>query len=353
LKPGVTHPATSGASLAASGRDLTVSDAPRLPILARGPDALLSVIVPVYNEAQVIGDFLGALQQFLGSLDLRWEIVVVDDGSSDGSPALALAASRSPAVRVVRLSRNFGKEAAMTAGLQIASGDAVVIMDADFQHPLETLPVFIARWREGYDMVYGVRHDPEPETLGKRLLRWAFHQFVGREDRIVLPRGAGDFRLLDRKVVDALNRFPERERMMKGLFALLGFRQIGEFFKVAPRAAGTSQFGARKLVKLAATGVTSFSALPLQIFGWAGIIVSIFAFGFAGWIIFETLFLGQTIGGFATLAAGIMIFGGLQMLSVAALGAYISRIYREVKGRPLYLIDRIDEGLAQPTRDEA
>jgi hypothetical protein len=141
--------------------------------------------------------------------------------------------------------------------------------------------------------------------------------------------------------------------MMKGLFALLGFRQIGEFFEVAPRAAGTSQFGARKLVKLAATGVTSFSALPLQIFGVAGIIVSLFAFGYAGWIIFEALFLGQAIGGFATLAAGIMIFGGLQMLSVATLGAYISRIYREVKGRPLYLIDRIDEGLAPPTRDDA
>ena len=184
MKPGDLNPTISDAAPAASGPDLTVSDAPRLPILARGPDALLSVIVPVYNEAQVIGDFLGALQQFLGALDLRWEVVVVDDGSTDGSPALALAASRSHAVRVVRLSRNFGKEAAMTAGLQIASGDAVVIMDADFQHPLETLPVFIARWREGYDMVYGVRHDPGPESVGKRLLRWAFHQFVGREDRI-------------------------------------------------------------------------------------------------------------------------------------------------------------------------
>ncbi|MCX7230947.1 MAG: glycosyltransferase family 2 protein [Burkholderiales bacterium] len=315
----------------------------------RGRDALLSVVVPVHDEADGIAGFLAALQQTLEGLDLRWEILVVDDGSQDGSAAVALAAGRSAALRVVTLSRNFGKEAALTAGFAMARGDAVATIDADFQHPPATLVEFVARWREGYDMVYGVRAEPLDEPLAKRVLRKAFHRWVGRDDLIVLPPGAGDFRLLDRKAVDALGRFSERERMMKGLFALLGFRQVAVPYHEGRRAAGRSSFGLRRVARLAATGVTSFSALPLQAFGVAGVVVSATAFAYAAWIVLETLVYGQHVDGFATLAAGILIFGGLQMLSVAVLGAYVSRIYREVKGRPTFIVDRIDEATGDTT----
>lgn len=326
---------------------------PPEPVVHRPADPLLSVVVPAYQEAPVIGAFVTEAQAFLPSLGMRWELVVVDDGSRDGTASLALAAGRSPAVRVVRLSRNFGKEAALTAGLATARGDAVVMMDCDFQHPFETLQDFVARWREGCDMVYAVRAEPLAEPASKRVLRRLFHRFVGRDDRIELPIGAGDFRLLDRKAVDALARFPERERMMKGLFALLGFRQTSVPYRQAERSAGTSSFGLRRVARLATTGVTSFSALPLQAFGVAGVAVSAAAFLYAAWIVFERLVFGMAIDGFATLAAGMMVFGGLQMLSVAVLGAYVSRIYREVKGRPLYLIDRIDEAAPVATPERA
>lgn len=319
---------------------------PDPPAERRPVDPLLSVVVPAYQEAQVIGAFVAALQERLDALGLRWEIVVVDDGSRDGTAAHALAAGRSPALRVVRLSRNFGKEAALTAGLAIARGDAVITMDCDFQHPLETLPRFVEGWAEGYDMVYGVRSEPLAEPWAKRALRRLFHRYLGRDDRIELPMGAGDFRLLDRKAVDALARFPERERMMKGLFALLGFRQVAVPYRQAERSAGASSFGLRRVARLATTGVTSFSALPLQLFGIAGTTVSAVAFLYAGWIVFERIAFGMAIDGFATLATGMLIFGGLQMLSVAVLGAYVSRIYREVKGRPLFIVDRIDAASA-------
>jgi len=315
-----------------------------VPAPVRRPeDPLLSVVVPAYQESEVIGDFVKALQDTLDTMAMRWEVLVVDDGSRDGTASLALAAGRSAAVRVVRLSRNFGKEAALSAGLSLARGDAVIAMDCDFQHPLETLPEFVARWHEGYDMVYGVRAEPLAEPWTKRTLRRLFHRYMGRDDRIELPMGAGDFRLLDRKAVDALARFPERERMMKGLFALLGFQQIAVPYRQAERTAGVSSFGLRRVARLATTGVTSFSALPLQAYGVAGLVVSAAAFLYAAWIVFERLFLGITEDGFATLATGMMIFGGLQMLSVAVLGAYVSRIYREVKARPLFIVDRIDD----------
>ena len=320
-----------------------------LPAPVRRPaDPLVSVVVPAYQESAVIGDFVKALQDRLGAMAMRWEIVVVDDGSRDGTASLALAAGRSAAVRVVRLSRNFGKEAALSAGLLLARGDAVIAMDCDFQHPLETLPAFVARWHEGYDMVYGVRMEPLAEPWSKRTLRRLFHRYVGRDDRIELPMGAGDFRLLDRKAIDALARFPERERMMKGLFALLGFQQIAVPYRQAERTAGASSFGLRRVARLATTGITSFSALPLQAFGVAGVVVSAAAFLYAAWIVFERLFLGTAVAGFATLAAGLMIFGGLQMLSVAVIGAYVSRIYREVKARPLFIVERIDEAGSVP-----
>lgn len=300
----------------------------------------VSVVTPIFNEAGHIAEFIGQLEAQLRRMGLAYEIVAVDDGSRDDSARRAYEASPSHAVRVIRFSRNFGKEAAMSAGLEFARGDLVVIIDSDFQHPVEMIEVFVQKWREGYDMVYGVRESPEPESVVKRSLRALFYRYIGREEGISLPPNAGDFRLLDRKAVDALNRFSERDRMMKGLFAWLGFRQIGVPFRVAPRATGASHYNLRRLYRLAATGITSFSALPLQLFGVVGLAISALAFLYGGWIVFEALFLGQDLPGFATLAAGLMFFGGLQLLSVAVLGAYISRIYREVKGRPLYIVEQ-------------
>lgn len=312
----------------------------------------VSVVTPVFNEAAHIADFIGALEAQLRALGVDYEIVAVDDGSRDDSARRAYEASPAHAVRVIRFSRNFGKEAAMSAGLEFARGDVVVILDSDFQHPIEMIEVFLDRWREGYDMVYGVRESPDPEGVVKRSLRSLFYRYIGREEGISLPPNAGDFRLLDRKAVDALNRFAERDRMMKGLFAWLGFRQIGVPYRVAPRASGASNYNFRRLYRLAATGITSFSALPLQLFGVAGLAVSLLAFLYGGWIVFEALFLGQRLPGFATLAAGLMFFGGLQLVSVAVLGAYVSRIYREVKGRPLYIVEQTF-GFERPRAVEA
>lgn len=309
-----------------------------LPERAGAP--FVSVVTPVFNEAAHIAEFISVLEAQLRSLGVAFEIIAVDDGSEDDSARRAYEASASHTVRVIRFSRNFGKEAAMSAGLEFARGDVVVLIDSDFQHPVEMISTFLARWREGYDMVYGVRESPDEEGIIKRTFRAFFYRFVGREENISLPPNAGDFRLLDRKAVDALNRFTERDRMMKGLFAWLGFRQLGVPYHVAPRASGVSRYGLKRLYRLAATGFTSFSVLPLQLFGVAGAAISALAFLYGAYVVFETFFLGESLPGWPTLAVALMFFGGLQMLSVAVLGAYISRIYREVKGRPLYIVEQ-------------
>lgn len=305
------------------------------------PDSpFVSVVTPMYNEAGHIAAFVVALEAHLRGLGLAFEIIAVDDGSRDDSARRAYEASDAHAVRVVRLSRNFGKEAALSAGLEFARGDVAVLLDSDFQHPVEMIGVFLQHWREGYDVVYGVRDPPAHESRALRALRALFYRHVGHSEGIALPPNAGDFRLLDRRAVDALNRFTERDRLMKGLFAWVGFRQIGVPYREAARATGASHYSLRRLCRLAATGITSFSTLPLQLFGVAGAVASAFAFLYGLYVVFEALFLGQRLPGWPTLAAALMFFGGLQMMSVAVLGAYVSRIYREVKGRPLYIVEQ-------------
>lgn len=299
----------------------------------------VSIVTPVHNEADHIAEFVVAIERQMVALGLRYEVIVVDDGSEDDSAQRAANASNDGNVRVVRFSRNFGKEAAMSAGLEYVSGDCTILIDSDFQHPIEVIPTMIDQWRVGYDMVYGVRISRKGEPWWKRSATAMFYRYIGQEEGIVFPVNAGDFRLLDRKAVDAIRRFPERDRMMKGLFAWLGFKSIGVPFEVAPRRSGRTHYNVRGLVHLAATGVTSFSTLPLKAFGVLGFLVSIIALSYALSIIVETLWFGHDLPGWPTLVVAVMFFGGLQLMSVAVLGTYVGRIYREVKQRPLYIVD--------------
>jgi glycosyltransferase involved in cell wall biosynthesis len=268
-----------------------------------------------------------------------WELVCVDDGSRDGTLAvLRLLASQDRRVSAVSFSRNFGKEIAIAAGLDHASGDAVVIMDADLQHPPETILLFLEKWREGYLNVYGQRSDRDGETRLKRNFAKAFYRLFARFGETELPEGAGDFRLLDRKVVDALRALPERARFSKGLYAWVGFRSTGVTFDVAEREHGVSKFRYRKLFSFAFDGLSSFSTVPLKIATWAGVVIAVMAAMTALFFVLRTLFFGTDLPGFPSLIVSIMFFSGIQLVSLGMIGEYVGRIFAEVKRRPLYLI---------------
>jgi glycosyltransferase involved in cell wall biosynthesis len=300
----------------------------------------LSAVVPAHNEAAVIERFLHALHDTLAAITPRFEIILIDDGSRDNTAAIVEKLAPALRLTLLRLSRNFGKEAALTAGLAHARGDAVLIIDADFQDPLELVPQMVARWREGFDMVYGVRRERGEESWLRRAgTRW-FYRLLRIGNRVDVPPYAQDFRLLDRKVVDAINRLPERNRFMKGLYAWVGFKSIGIEYRHAPREGGTSSFGLRRLLHLALTGLTAFSNLPLRVWGAIGTVVALFAIGYGLVIAVRTLVFGNPVPGFTTLAVSIMFFSGVQLLSIGIIGEYLGRVYEEAKARPIYLIDR-------------
>jgi glycosyltransferase involved in cell wall biosynthesis len=299
----------------------------------------ITCVVPAFNEAPTITAFLKALHGQLAELTDRHEILVVDDGSSDATVAEAVKLTSQHHVRVIQFSRNFGKEYALCAGIDHAMGDVVVLIDADFQHPIELIPAFLARWREGYDMVYGAQQDRDYMTRGRRRSTRLFYLLMSRVAHVNIDPTAGDFRLMDRKVVEALKAMPERARFMKGLYAWVGFRTIGVPYQVATRRQGASRFDVRRLSSLALTGLISFSEVPLRIWGVIGFVIALLSLLYAAWIVVEKIFLGIEVPGFATLAVAIMFFGGIQLLSVGVLGEYIGRIFNEVKRRPLYLIE--------------
>ncbi len=299
----------------------------------------LSVVVPVYNEAESLPLLLERLKQVLDGAVTSWELVCVDDGSRDGTLAvLRLLAAQDRRVSAVSFSRNFGKEIAIAAGLDHASGDAVVIMDADLQHPPKTILRFLEKWREGYLNVYGQRSDRDGETPLKRNFAKAFYRLFARFGETELPEGAGDFRLLDRKVVDALRALPERARFSKGLYAWVGFRSTGVPFEVAEREHGVSKFRYRKLFSFAFDGLSSFSTVPLKIATWAGVVIALLAALTALFFLLRTLFFGTDLPGFPSLIVSIMFFSGIQLVSLGMIGEYVGRIFAEVKRRPLYLI---------------
>lgn len=302
--------------------------------------ALVSLVVPCFNEAEVLPIFLARMRPILQALSrLRYEIVFVNDGSTDGTLAFLIAETcLDPTVRVVDLSRNFGKEAALSAGLAEARGDAVIPFDADLQDPPDLIPRLVERWHEGFEVVIARRVDRSCDGFLKRETANAFYRLHGRMTDIDLPENAGDFRLMDRRVVDALNAMPESCRFMKGLFAWAGFRTASVDYVRQPRAAGRSKFSGWKLWNFALEGITSFSTLPLRIWTYAGFLVAAAALVYALAVAVRTLVFGVDVPGYASLAVLILLFGGLQMIGMGMIGEYVGRIYMESKRRPLYFV---------------
>ncbi|HWH83315.1 MAG TPA: glycosyltransferase family 2 protein [Burkholderiaceae bacterium] len=298
----------------------------------------ISCVVPAYNEAESIGALLQGLTAQLAELTERWEVLVVDDGSRDATAAAVAPWLAAPGVRYLRLSRNFGKEAALTAGIDHAVGDIVLLMDADLQHPASLVPEMVTAWQGGADMVCAARASRADEGLAKRIGTALFYRLVNHNSPVPIPVDAGDFRLMDRRVVDALKALPERNRFMKGLYAWVGFHTVIIPYVPAERHAGTSSFSLRSLSRLAFTGVTAFTNAPLRLWSAIGVLVALFALAFGAWIVAEHFIYGTDVPGFATLVCGMMFFSGVQLISIGILGEYVGRIFDEVKQRPVYLI---------------
>lgn len=303
----------------------------------------LSLVIPVKDEEAAISHCLERLIPVLEAIDDpvsgSFEILFIDDGSMDRTlDEIRKAHASDPRIRAISLSRNFGKEAALSAGLDLARGMAVVPLDVDLQDPPEALPRMIAEWRSGYEVVYGVRDNRESDSLPKRLtadLYYRAHNWLSSDK---IPEHAGDFRLLDRKVVDVIRRMPERNRFMKGLFAWAGFKQAAVLYHREERRVGRTKFNYWKLWTLAIDGITSASTVPLRVWSYLGAFVALGALGYAFYIIVRTITLGSDVPGYASLIVAVLLLGGLQLLSLGVLGEYVGRILTETKGRPLYVV---------------
>lgn len=302
-------------------------------------DVFITCVVPVYNEEANVQAFFTELQATLHQLTRQFEIIVVDDGSRDSTIAALMTLPSSYRVKIISFSRNFGKETALTAGLEHASGEVVILMDADFQHPTAVLAEFLRQWGNGYDMVYGARQSRAGESRIKRHASRLFYWLMKKITQIDIPNNGGDFRLMDRKVVNSLNQFQERGRFMKGLYAWVGYKTIAVPFEVQERAGGKSSWGYGRLTELAITGITSFSDIPLRVWGLIGFAISTVALVYALYFMIITLVYGADLPGFPSIIVAVMFLGGIQLLSVGILGEYIARIFTEVKQRPKYLID--------------
>jgi len=299
----------------------------------------LSVVVPIHNEVAGLDQFFARLLPVLERLGLSYEVVCVDDGSTDSSLARLLELrQRASAVKLVSLSRNFGKDVALSAGLDYASGAAVVPIDCDLQDPPELIEQMVAKWREGFDVVYATRKCRAGESFLKRSTAKYFYCVFERITDIPIPRDTGDFRLLDRRVVDVLVRLPERTRFMKGLFAWVGFRQTALTYDREPRAAGETKWNYWRLWNFAIDAVTSFSSLPLKIWSYLGLVISLFAFLYALFLASLKIIRGIDVPGYASLMVAVLFFGGVQLITLGIMGEYLARMYNEVKGRPLYLV---------------
>jgi polyisoprenyl-phosphate glycosyltransferase len=302
---------------------------------------LLSIVIPVLDEAANLQRLVERLTPVLDGLGgLGWEIVFIDDGSSDATlEKLRQLNAYDERLKAISFSRNFGKEIALAAGLRYATGDAVVMMDADLQHPPEVLSQFVARWREGYKVVYGQRMDRKTDGKLRTLVSLAFYRLFNALVKTDIPNGAGDFRLLDRKAVDAMNRMREASRFNKGLFSWIGFKSIGVPYMVAPReGGGGSRWNVRRLLHFALDGLTSFSTLPLRLSTLLGLTVSAAAFAYAMFFMIKTLVFGVDVPGFPTIVISVMFFSGVQLIVLGIIGEYLGRVYDEVKDRPLYLV---------------
>jgi polyisoprenyl-phosphate glycosyltransferase len=305
--------------------------------------ASIGLVIPLFEEAASILGTLREVDSVLAALPHKCTIIVVDDGSRDNSVDIVLSAALKTPLSLIRLSRNFGKEIAMSAGLSRAEAfDAVIIMDADGQHPPKTIREFVAGWENGFDDVYGVRASRQTEGWLRNQLSGIFYRIV-MHDSPAIAAGAGDFRLLSSRVVRALNQLPERQRFMKGLYAWVGFRKMAVPYEVRPRASGNSKFSLRSLVRFAVVGLTSFSNAPLRAITRVGYIVSAAALTYGLYIAVRTLIVGVDLPGWATLTVALSFLSGVQLISIGVLGEYTGQIFLEAKNRPLYLIDEIVE----------
>ncbi|MCB1933541.1 MAG: glycosyltransferase [Candidatus Accumulibacter sp.] len=310
----------------------------------RADDTLpsISVVAPAYNEQEVIEEFHRRVSGILVNLGASYELVLVNDGSTDDTLALMHALQASdPQVMVVDLSRNFGKEIALSAGLDHCSGEVVVVLDADLQDPPELIPEMLTGWREGYDVIYGVRSHRDGESWLKKGTAKLFYRLIGSVSRVEIPPDTGDFRLMTRRVVRELSRLREEHRFMKGLFAWVGFPSRPIRYRRSPRAAGITKWSYWKLWNLALEGITSFTIGPLKIATYLGLSVALLSLLYAAFVIWKTLIYGDPVRGYPSLMVVVLFLGGVQLISVGVLGEYIGRIFNEVKGRPLYLVNRI------------
>lgn len=300
---------------------------------------LLSVVVPMRNEGRNIHPLLERLVPVLDRIAMEAEIVCIDDGSDDDTVAvLGECRKQEPRLKVVRLSRNFGKEVALAAGLAYAAGDAVVLMDADLQHPPELIETFVAHWRGGYDMIYGIRRKWDGTSRLRRFAGDAFYRIFAAMTQTRLQRGAGDFRLMDRRTVDALSACTERTRYTNGLYAWIGFRQIGVPFDVDRRLYGKSGWSLFTLWRFAIDAITAFSMMPLRVWSYLGVAVSAFALSYGGFIVIRTIIFGRDVPGYASLIAAITFFSGVQLIGLGVIGEYLGRVFTEVKRRPLFVV---------------
>jgi glycosyltransferase involved in cell wall biosynthesis len=304
---------------------------------------VLSVVVPIYNEVETIPELVGRLERALEPLG-EHEVVLVDDGSQDGSwQALVAERARNSRLRLLRLSRNFGHQVAISAGMDAARGDAVVTMDGDLQDPPEVIPELVASWREGFDVVYAIREHREGETRFKLWTASLFYRLIGRMTPIPIPEQAGDFRLLSRRAADAFGQMPERARFIRGMTSWIGFRQTGVPYRREARGAGSTKYPLRRMVHFATDAITSFSTTPIRIVTGIGFASVVFCVAYLCWTLYVRLFTDTAVQGWASVIVLVLGFGGLQLVGLGIIGAYVGRIFEEVKQRPLYLVDEVVE----------
>jgi dolichol-phosphate mannosyltransferase len=303
---------------------------------------LLSVVVPVFNETEVIDAFYERTRKVVESLDsISYEIIFVDDGSTDGSyQKLVALANSDPSVKIIKFSRNFGHQVAITAGIDFAKGDAVVVIDADLQDPPEVIQKFIEKWEEGYDVVYGVREKREGEGRMKLLTANLFYRILKALTKIEIPVDVGDFRLMSQRAVKYFRELREKDRFVRGLVSWIGFKQIGVYYLRDKRYAGETKYPYSKMIKFAFDGITSFSMIPLRLATWLGYGASFLAFLYACSVFIQKA-LGYTVQGWATIMVGMLFLGGVQLICLGIMGEYIGRIFNEIKQRPMYVIEEV------------
>lgn len=300
----------------------------------------ISIVCPFFNEEEMISLFIEKVFIILNDIGMSFEIVCVNDGSIDRTLEKLLEAKKKyQNIRIINLSRNFGKEAALTAGIDHAVGDAIIPIDADLQDPPELIKEFIKHWNKGYDVVLARRTDRTSDNIAKRTTAKLFYKFHNRISQTKIPENVGDFRLISKKVAQSIQKLPENQRFMKGIFAWVGFKTAVVDYKREPRKAGKTSFNGWKLWNFAIEGITSFSTAPLKLWLYTGLLFSISAFFYGSFIIVRTLVYGVDVPGYASLLATILFLGGIQLIGIGVLGEYLGRIYLETKRRPTYIVD--------------